>query len=62
MSEDNIIQQINESKVKQELRDCIASGKDFDISDDLHQKVLQEFHEMPEDQKKQFTQKGWKNG
>lgn len=62
MSDNEALQQINENRVKQELRECIASGKTFDISDDLHQKVLQEFHEMSEDQKQQFTQKGWKNG
>lgn len=61
MSDKDTLQQINENRVKQELRECIASGKDFNASDDLHQKVLQDFNEMSEDQKKQFTQKGWKN-
>jgi hypothetical protein len=61
MSED-IVKQINESKVQQELRESITTGKTFEAKDDLHQKVLNDYNQMDESQKEQFTQKGWKNG
>lgn len=60
MSDERIVQQINESRSEQALREHIASGKSVENFED--KATVEKYNNMDESQKAQFTQKGWKNG
>lgn len=60
MSDERIVQQINESRSEQALREHIASGQSVESFED--KATVEKYNNMDESQKAQFTQKGWKNG
>lgn len=61
MSDEQIIKQMIESKAQQNLRQHINEGKEFNPSNAVEQKVLDNYNQMTEQQQQQFNAKGWKN-
>lgn len=61
MSDEQIIKQMIESKAQQSLRQHINEGKEFNPSNAVEQKVLDNYNQMTEQQQQQFNAKGWKN-
>lgn len=62
MSDEQVLQSIMESKSNQKLRESINEGQEFKVQSNEDQKALDNYNQMSEAQKAQFTQKGWKNG
>lgn len=61
MSDTEVIKRILESKSEQKLRDSINDGKDFKVESSSDATVLQNYEQMDESAKQQFTRKGWVN-
>lgn len=62
MSDEQVLKQILENKANQKLRDSIKNGQEFKVESKEDALALDNYNQMTEDQKSQFTQKGWKNG
>lgn len=62
MSDKDVVKRMLESRAEQNLRESINEGKEFKPEDDVSRRVLDTFGQMDETQKRQFMQKGWKNG
>lgn len=64
---DDILQRLNENKVKQELREFLANQNESsqfnnqETCDDIHKKVLDQYNSMDETQQQQFKGKQWIN-
>ena len=61
MSDEQILKQIMESKATQKLRESINEGQEFKVTSEEDKKALDNYNQMTETEKQQFTQKGWKN-
>lgn len=62
MTDEKLIEQMVETQSERNLRDCLQQGKTFIPSSNADEKVLENFNQMNEDDKKKFIEKRWING